>query len=269
MNFLKRDLAPIGQKAWDEIDATAKTALTTALSGRKVVDVDGPHGLACASVPLGRLSVPEAQDGTAVKFGIHQVLPLVETRIPFSLPIWELDNVERGAVDIDLDPVIAACREIAAFENSAIFDGFKKSGIVGLQQALKGPRLALSLDANPFLETIAEAMAQLRKDGIKGGADLVVSAAVWKFLAHSAPSGSLKSIVEKQIGGRVIYADAVKDALLIANSDEAATLTIGQDFAIGYHHHTAEEVTLFITESFTFRVVTPEALIGFSIGKKK
>jgi uncharacterized linocin/CFP29 family protein len=40
---------------------------------------------------------------------------------------------------------------------------------------------------------------------------------------------------------------------------------VGQDFAIGYHSHTAAEISLFITESFTFRVLAPEALVGFAI----
>jgi uncharacterized linocin/CFP29 family protein len=42
-------------------------------------------------------------------------------------------------------------------------------------------------------------------------------------------------------------------------------LTVGQDFAIGYHDHTTTEVNLFITESFTFQVVAPEALVRFSL----
>jgi uncharacterized linocin/CFP29 family protein len=41
-------------------------------------------------------------------------------------------------------------------------------------------------------------------------------------------------------------------------------LTVGQDFAIGYHGHTAAEVNLYITESFTFRVIEPEAVVGFT-----
>jgi uncharacterized linocin/CFP29 family protein len=40
-----------------------------------------------------------------VKYGIHQLLPLVETRMPFSLNIWELDNLDRGNKDVDLDNV--------------------------------------------------------------------------------------------------------------------------------------------------------------------
>ena len=33
----------------------------------------------------------------------------------------------------------------------------------------------------------------------------------------------------------------------------------GQDLSIGYDHHDADEVHLYLEESFSFRVATPEA----------
>ena len=93
----------------------------------------------------------------------------------------------------------------------------------------------------------------------------MVSAALWKFLARSAPGGTLRAVVEKQIGGRVVLSDWVKGALLAACRGGDVELTVGQDFAIGYHSHTDSEIRLFLTESFTFRVIAPEALVGFAL----
>jgi uncharacterized linocin/CFP29 family protein len=264
MNFLHRELAPISSLGWDVIDSVAKKALAANLSGRKFVDVDGPHGLDYASVPLGRLALPKKQDGAVVRYGVHQVLPLVETRSNFSLPIWELDNIERGAKDLNLDAVINSGREIAAFEEQAIYQGFAPGAIVGLHQAVKNPKIKLSLEINAVVDAVSEAQAQLLKGGVGASANLVVSRPLWKFLAHSVPGGTLRSILEKQIGGHVIYAELVKDALLVANRGGDAELIVGQDFAIGYHSHSADEISLFITESFTFRVLAPEALVGFT-----
>uniref|UniRef100_UPI00272E2810 encapsulin n=1 Tax=Geoalkalibacter sp. TaxID=3041440 RepID=UPI00272E2810 len=70
-------------------------------------------------------------------------------------------------------------------------------------------------------------------------------------------------------GGAVTYSNAVQGALLAASRGGDLELTLGQDFAIGYHHHTAEEIHLFMTESFTFRVITPEALVGYTVKKAK
>jgi uncharacterized linocin/CFP29 family protein len=57
----------------------------------------------------------------------------------------------------------------------------------------------------------------------------------------------------------------VKDALLVASRGGDVELTVGQDFAIGYHSRTVAEISLFLTESFTFRVITPEALVGLTL----
>jgi uncharacterized linocin/CFP29 family protein len=264
MNFLRRELAPISLQGWNEIDSVAKKALAANLSVRKFVDVNGPHGLDYASVPVGRLTIPEKQEGAAVRYGVHQVLPLIETRSAFSLPIWELDNIERGAKDLDLDAVINSSREIAAFEERAIYNGFAPGTIIGLEQSVKSQRIQISLDINAVVDAVSKAQEQMQKDGVSGPANLVVSPTLWGFLARCIPGGTLRSTIEGEIGGHVIYAEFLKDALLVSNRGGDAELTVGQDFAIGYHSHTADEISLFITESFTFRVLAPEALVGFA-----
>jgi uncharacterized linocin/CFP29 family protein len=264
MNFLRRELAPISPQGWSEIDYVAKKALAANLSARKFVDVDGPHGLDHACVPLGRLAMPKGQDEAAVRYGIHQVLPLIEVRVDFSLPIWELDNIERGAKDIDLDAVVKGSREIAAFEEKAIYEGFAPGAIVGLQQAVKSKKIKISLDMDAVVDAVFKAQEQMLKNGVSGAANLVVSPSLWEFLAHCVPGGTLRSTIESEIGGRVIRAESLKDALLVSNRGGDVELTVGQDFAIGYHGHTTTEISLYITESFTFRVIEPEAVVGFT-----
>ena len=41
----------------------------------------------------------------------------------------------------------------------------------------------------------------------------------------------------------------------------------GQDIAIGYDNHDAENVELYLVESFSFRVVTPEAAVALPAAK--
>ncbi len=268
MNLLRRELAPITPRAWTEIDTMAREALTANLSARKFVDLDGPHGIAYPCVNLGRLEVPDTQKGEGVRYGVNQVLPLVETRVSFVLKQWELDNIERGAKDFQLDTLVDAARKMADFEEQAIFHGFGAAGIKGLHQELQPPTLPLDMEMDALVDAVSEGQARLMREGVEGGANLVVSPEVWKVLARSTPGGTLRSLLEMQLGGKVIYSNAVKGALLVAARGGDLELTVGQDFAIGYHHHTAEEIFLFMTESFTFRVVAPEALVGFEVKKK-
>ena len=265
MDLLRRELAPISLQGWNEIDTMARETLIANLSGRKFIDIDGPHGIGHACVTLGRLSVPGKQQDGKVKYGIHQVQPLVEARINFELKTWELDNIGRGAKDIQLDSLVAACREIAQFEEKILFEGFKPGNIVGLHATVKERNIPVSLDMDLLVDAVAEGQTRMLQEGVEGPANLIVSAPLWKYLARSAPGGTLRSTLETQINGKVIYSEAVKDALLVAARGGDLELTVGQDFAIGYHSHTTSSIDLFITESFTFRVIVPEALIGFTI----
>lgn len=265
MNFLRRELAPISPKGWDEIDTMARDTLVSNVSGRKFIDVDGPHGIDHACVTLGRLAMPKKQDYGKVGYGVHQVQPLVEARADFTLETWELDNVERGARDLELDALVEACREIARFEEKAIFKGFAPGGITGLQDTVKGQELPISLDMDSLMDAVSEGQTRLLKEGVEGPANLVVSAPVWKFLARSTPGGTLRSLIQKQIEGQVIYSELVEDALLVAARGEDLEISVGQDFAVGYHSHSSTEINLFVTESFTFRVIAPEALVGYRL----
>jgi uncharacterized linocin/CFP29 family protein len=265
MNILRRELAPIPAEGWSLIDATAKETLAASLSARKFVDFDGPHGLAHAAVPTGRLTLVKETKGNELGYGLHQVLPLAETRVHFDLSIWELDNLIRGAKDIALDGLVQACRTAAAFEESAVFDGLEAAGITGLHQAAPGNPIALALECNAAADAVGEAQGRLLKAGVGGPAHLVVNPALCKFLNHSIPGGSLGQLIAQQIGGSVITSAAVKDALLVSARGGDLELSVGQDFAIGYRSHTTTTVNLFLTESFTFRVIAAEALVKFVV----
>jgi uncharacterized linocin/CFP29 family protein len=67
------------------------------------------------------------------------------------------------------------------------------------------------------------------------------------------------------LGSKVIHSFAIDGALLLPFNDENLELTVGQDFAIGYEAHDTKEVTLFITESFTFRVLDPALIVPFTV----
>lgn len=266
MDILRKDLAPIGAEAWHLIEQTAAETLRTQLSARRFVDFDGPRGLAYAAVPLGRLEVVQETTAKTLGYGVHQVLPLAETRLYFDLPLWELDNIARGAKDIALDPLLEACRTIAAFEEAAVFDGLEAAGIRGLHQIVAGQQIALRKEAGAVIDAVGQAQARLTSAGISGVSHLIVNSDLLRFLSHPVAGVPLRSLIESQIGGQVIYSATVKDALLVAARGGDFTLTVGQDLAVGYHAHTSAAVTLFLTESFTFRALTPEALVGFTLG---
>lgn len=265
MDILKRNHAPLTDEAWNEIDSVAREALTASLSARRFVDVDGPHGIDFAAVSLGRLSVPDGQNRDGVCYGICRVLPLIEGRISFTLEQWELDNLNRGARDVELQPLVDAARQAAAFEDNAVFNGLDSGGIAGITQATEHDAVSLPLEDHGVIDAIGDAQVKLLQEGIDGPCALVVGPKVWKVLARNTQGGTLRSLVQGQIDGSVVFSNQLDGALLVSTRGGDLELTLGQDFAIGYLNHDSNSVTLYLTESFTFRVISPEAIVPLTV----
>lgn len=265
MDSLRRSLAPIPAEGWEEIDQLARQALVANLSARRVVDVDGPHGMDYACVPIGRLTVPEDQPVEDVRYGVHQVLPLVETRISFELSQWELDNLLRGAKDPQLDSLSEAAKKIAKFEEEAVYNGFDPAGINGIHQAIETTAIPMPLEVEGCIDAVTDGQGQLVEAGVEGPAALVVCPKMWKFTARNTQGGTIRQLLERQLGGPVVYSATVQGAVMVAMRGGDAELTLGQDVAIGYGHHDSRTVQLYMTESFTFRVIAPEAFVQFDV----
>ena len=59
MNNLHRELAPISEAAWEQIEDEARRTYTRWIAGRRVVDVTGPEGFELSAVGTGHLRAIE------------------------------------------------------------------------------------------------------------------------------------------------------------------------------------------------------------------
>lgn len=260
MDILKRDMAPISTAAWDEIDETAKDVLLNTLTARRALTVNGPKGWDYNAVPVGRLEViDEKKDGVCT--GTYQIQKLVEARRSFTLNKWELDNIERGAKDIDLSPLEDAVKELALFEENAIYNGYKKGDIEGLFEAAEH-KMKLGKDEKSLLSAVSQGVQALRESFADGPYDLVVSPDLYTRLTNLYEGYFLADAVKKLIGGEIFRSEAITGALLFPHKDEDIEFTVGQDFAVGYESDDAKTVTLFVTESMTLRVLDPAKVVS-------
>ncbi len=263
MDMLKKELAPLSATVWQEIEKRAAEVLSSHLSARKAVHVDGPHGWTYTSVSEGRLSL--AGESGAVKTGVYQIAPLTEARVSFTLNRWELDNLSRGAKDIDLSALEVAAAKIADFEEQAVYSGYSTGGIVGLQKSAANEALPFGLEGSEIMEGLSRAVLTLQKQSVGGPFSLIVGEEAYLRLSRDVGGFPLTERIEKLIGGKVIRSLSLDAALLIPYDNDNLELTIGQDFAIGYESHTSQEVTLFLTESFIFRVIDPNLIVPFTL----
>ena len=266
MNNLHRELAPISDAAWAQIEEEASRTLKRYLAGRRVVDVQGPSGVALSSVGTGHLqTIAAPADGVLARQ--RQVKALVELRVPFELDRQMIDDVERGANDSDWQPAKDAARRIAFAEDGAIFEGYAAAGIEGIRQGASNPPITLPADVRNYPDAIAHALSELRLVGVNGPYSVLLSADAYTAVAEGRDYGyPVLEHVRRLVDGEIIWAPAITGAFVLTTRGGDFDLHIGQDISIGYASHTDTVVRLYLQETFTFLLLTAEAAVALAPG---
>jgi len=254
MNNLHRELAPVSDEAWAQIEEEAARTFKRHLAGRRLVDVEGPGGVGFSAVGRGRIREIDPP-GQGVQARQRLVAPLVELRAPFELSRDEIDDVARGAQDADWQPVKDAARQIAFAEDGAIFDG--------IRQGSSNPPVILPADVKDYPAAIAQALSQLRVAGVDGPYSVALSADAYTAVSETSDHGyPVIEHLKRQLTGEIIWAPAISGAIVLTTRGGDFSLHLGQDLAIGYLSHTDTEVRLYLQETLTFLMLTSEAAVG-------
>jgi uncharacterized linocin/CFP29 family protein len=262
MNDLLRELAPISEEAWEEIESEAKSTLTSMLAARKLVDFTGPLGWQASAVSLGRTRRADGSLGEGVQAHVRRTQPLVELRVPFELSREELEAVGRGAKDPDLDAVREAARRAAIAEDRAVFNGFAGGAIEGIGTAAAAAAVPIPANYENYPAAVAEAVHKLRTSGVGGPYGVGLGPRCYTGLTRTTVGGyPVMEHVRRLLDGPIVWAPAVSGAMVLSLRGGDFELTVGQDFSIGYLDHTPTSVNLYLQESFTFRVLSPEAAV--------
>jgi len=269
MNNLHRELAPISDSAWAQIEEETSRTLKRYLAGRRVVDVKGPSGTGLSAVGTGHvrtISAP-AKDIIAKQ---REVKALVELRVPFELDRQAIDDVDRGANDSDWQPAKDAARQIAFAEDSAIFDGYAAAGIRGIRQGTSNPIMTLPAEVREYPDAIAQSLSQLRLVGVNGPYAVLLGADAYTALAETSDHGyPVLEHVKRLAKDQIIWAPAITGAFVLTTRGGDFELHIGQDVSIGYLSHTDDSVRLYLQETFTFLLLTSEASVAVAPAKAK
>jgi uncharacterized linocin/CFP29 family protein len=265
VSHLLRELAPITEAGWGLLDDEARERLTPALAARRLVDFAGPRGWSHSATNLGRADgIPDAPDG--IDAATRRVLPLVEVRAPFAVARSELADADRGAEDIDLAELDAAAHRIAIAENAAVFHGWSAAGIAGIAEATTHETTALGEDCERYPRHVAVAVDKLRAAGIEGPYGLALGPEAHTRVLETSQHGGypLLEHLREILGGPLVWAPGVDGAVVLSVGGGHFLFECGEDLSIGYESHDADSVQLYLEESFSFRIATPEAAVALT-----
>lgn len=266
MNHLLRQLAPISDSSWQLLDEEARERLRGPLASRRLVDFTGPLGWEHSATNLGRVEDVSPPNGGGVNARRRRVLPLVELRADFEVSRSELRDDDRGAVDVELGALDGAAKQIAISENVAVFHGWEEAGIAGIAASSPIAAEPLGKTAEEYPRSVARAVEAIRQGGVEGPYGLALGPDEYTRVIETAEHGGypLWDHLAQILGGPIVWAPGVTGGVVISLRGGDFLFESGQDLAIGYSHHDAESVHLYLEESFSFVVATPEAAAPLS-----
>ena len=264
MDNLHRQLAPVSDAAWADIEEEASRTLKRYLAARRVVDVPEPGGLALAAVSTGHTQPIDPPD-EGVRALRREAAALVELRVPFTLTRQAIDDVARGSDDSDWQPLKDAARKLAFAEDRAVFDGYAAAGILGIRPGASNPAVTLPSAAMGYPEAVARAVDELRLAGVNGPYKLVLGAAAYTAVGGGSEEGyPVLQHIQRLVDGDIVWAPAIEGGLVLTTRGGDFELDVGQDISIGYLSHSETAVELYLQESFTFRLLTTEAAVALA-----
>jgi uncharacterized linocin/CFP29 family protein len=263
-NHLLRNHAPVSDAGWALIDDEARERLGVALAARRLVDFSGPHGWDYSATNLGRTEPISEAPCDGVNALRRIVLAVAEVRAPFAVSRDELRAGDRGAADVDFDALDQAARNVAVAENKAVFHGWPQAGIQGVTEVSPHPEVPRGADFNDYPRPVAKAVELLLQAGVGGPYGLALGTDDYTGVIETAEHGGyplfdhLRQILE----GPIVWSPGVQGAVVLSQRGGDFLFDSGQDIAVGYDHADADAVHLYLEESFTFRVATPEAAVA-------
>lgn len=264
MSHLLREHAPITEGGWKLLDSEARERLAPALAARRLVDFSGPHGWQHSATNLGRVKEIADPPSKGVNGAQRQVLALVELRAPFSVARSELSDADRGAEDADLESLDQTAHAIAVAENAAVFHGWKAAGISGILELSPHDAIELGEDCERYPRHVAKAVEALLAAGVAGPYGLALGPETYTRVLETSENGGypLLEHLREIVGGPLVWSPGVKGAAVLSLRGGDFLLECGEDLSIGYEHHDADAVHLYLEESISFRVATPEAAVA-------
>ena len=262
--YLHREDAPFGQQVWAKLDETVVGVARARLAGRRLLPLDGPHGLALQSFGgAGRLVADAAPAGVVLRTPNLTPVPSIES--PFSLAIREIAAFESTQQLLDLAPAARAAAACAEQEDALVFNGAKSLGLDGLLTA-RGIRSCKQIawkEPGDAVENILQCVTALDHAGFHGPYALALAPALYNALFRCYPQGGqteLEQLKQAITDGIIKTAALSAGGVLVTAVKELAAIVIGQDMATAFVGPSGRDYAFTVSETAVLRLVEPASV---------
>jgi len=254
-NFLGRRDAPIDSAIWKILDQTMTEAAKSVLTGRRLLNIEGPFGLGLKGVPLGD---KKGDSG----FITSSFVPLSLIHKTFKLYKRDLAASEREGMTINLEPVASVAIETAMQEDSLVFNGV--SGLQGLLTADGASKTKLSAwdSIGKAVDDVISAITMLDKAGFHGPYTLALAPNRYNLLFRRYPQGGTElEYLQALVTDGIFKVPLLESGgVLMASGQQFSSIVLGQDMTIGYIGPVDENLEFSISESLALLIRAPKSI---------
>jgi uncharacterized linocin/CFP29 family protein len=245
----------------NKMEEAAVSAARDILTGRRIIDVDGPYGLGLTSLEVGNDDLcrqPGPEEASAVLS--HALsLPMIYRR--FSLSRRRIAAFKEMGQPLNLKVVEDAAQAVAMREEEFIYKGQPDFHVYGLLTAtgrntLQGGDWS---SVDQVLDNVIAAVNTLDSKGYRGPYGLALAPALYNNLFRRYPGSDLLQIEHlKRLCTRGIVKADIDGGVLVAK--DVGTIVLGQDLQIAYLSPDAAHENFAVTESLVLKIEAPDAI---------
>ena len=253
--YLMREDSPLEEKTWAVLDGTMVEAAKSVLTGRKILDIEGPYGFGLKAIPLQDC----IGDGGVI---ISDMLPLNLIQTTFSVGKRDLAAYERDNLFLNLEEIACAAMECARLEDALIFQGpTGKDGLMTMEDS-GSVNLSSWKQVGKAADDIIQSITALDQVGFHGPYCMALSPSRYNLLFRRYPQGGteLEHLQEMVAGG--IFKAPILDSggVILAMGRQFASIILGMDMQVGFIGPVGESLEFTISESLALMVREPGAI---------
>lgn len=244
------------------IEEAAVAAAREVISGRRIIDVEGPYGVGLTTVEVGnddKCREPGPGEASAVVSRALSV-PMIYRR--FSISKRRIAAFREMGQPLNLKIAEDAAQAVAAREEEFVYLGqpdFNLSGLLTApgRQTIKAGNWD---NVDEVLADVIQAVNKLDGKGYRGPYGLALAPELYNNLFRRYPGSDLLQIEHlKRLCTRgIVKSAAVAGGVLVAR--DIGSIVLGQDLQISYLSTDAAHENFAVSESMLLKIEAPDAI---------
>ena len=257
----ERGSGVITSELMNRIEEAAVAAAREILSGRRIIDVEGPYGTGLTTVEVGnddRFREPGPEEASAVVSHALSV-PMIYRR--FAISKRRIAAFQETGQPLNLKVAEDTAQAVAAREEDFIYHGqsdFRLGGLLTVdgRQNVKAGNWD---NVDEVLGDVITAVNVLDGRGYRGPYGLALAPELYNSLFRRYAGSDLLQIEHlKRLCTRGIVKAAIEGCVLVAR--DVGSLVIGQDLQVSHLTSDAAHEQFAVSESLVLKIEAPDAI---------